>query len=94
MFLGIPASGAAMSIYMEPGIFRVLHDVLPMPAAVESVRSILYFGADTVGSQLMTFGIWGAISLLCVLLIDKARADKARPAEATERPSDSEFATA
>ena len=94
MFLGIPASGAAMSIYMEPGIFRVLHDILPMPAAVESVRSILYFGADTVGSQLMTFGIWGAISLLCVLLIDKARADKARPAEATERPSDSEFATA
>ena len=91
MFLGIPASGAAMSIYMEPGIFRVLHDILPMPAAVESVRSILYFGADTVGTQLITFGIWGVVSLLCVMLIDKVRAVKTRPEESPELPSESEL---
>ncbi|CEA07282.1 ABC-2 family transporter protein [Arthrobacter saudimassiliensis] len=71
MFLGVPASGGAMSIYMEPEIFRTLHGVLPMPAAVESVRSILYFGGDTVGSHLLTVGIWGAVSLLLVLVIDR-----------------------
>ncbi|MCC9204922.1 ABC transporter permease [Arthrobacter sp. zg-Y769] len=70
MFLGVPASGAAMSIYMEPEIFRFLHEVLPMPAAVESIRSILYFGSDTVWSHLLTLGIWGAASLAVVAVID------------------------
>ncbi|MDK1327603.1 ABC transporter permease [Arthrobacter sp. zg-Y1143] len=73
MFLGIPASGAAMSIYMEPEFFRVLHDYLPMPAAVEAIRSILYFGGDTVGSHLLTLGIWGAASLVVVMIIDRIK---------------------
>ncbi|MDO5745896.1 MAG: ABC transporter permease, partial [Micrococcaceae bacterium] len=71
MFLGIPASGAAISIYMQPEIFSVLHGILPMPAAVESIRSILYFGSDVLGAQLLTFGIWGAVSLAAVMVIDK-----------------------
>lgn len=71
MFLGVPASGGAMSIFMEPEIFRVLHGILPMPAAVESVRSILYFGGDVVGRQLLTFAIWGVASLLVVMVIDR-----------------------
>ncbi|MFJ7750819.1 ABC transporter permease [Arthrobacter sp. NPDC097144] len=73
MFLGIPASGAAMSIYMEPEFFRVLHGFLPMPAAVESIRSILYFGGDTVGSHLLTLGIWGAASLVVLVIMDRIR---------------------
>lgn len=73
MFLGVPASNGALSIYMEPAIFRTLHDVLPMPAAVESARSILYFDADIVGGHLMTFAIWGAVSLVVVAVIDRLR---------------------
>src|SRR5690606_12558051 len=73
MFLGVPASGGAMSIYMEPEVFRFLHEVLPMPAAVESVRSILYFGGDSVGGHLVTFLIWGAISLVLVFVVDRLR---------------------
>ncbi|MCC3264707.1 ABC transporter permease [Arthrobacter gengyunqii] len=73
MFLGVPASGAAMSIYMEPEIFRFLHEVLPMPAAVESIRSILYFGGDTVWSHLLTLGIWGVASLIVVAVIDRLK---------------------
>ncbi|MCC3293583.1 ABC transporter permease [Arthrobacter sp. zg-Y411] len=76
MFLGVPASGAAMSIYMEPEIFRFLHGILPMPAAVESIRSILYFGGDTVGSHLLTLGIWGAASLVVVMIIDRIKPPK------------------
>ncbi|PTR30248.1 hypothetical protein C8K36_10296 [Rhodococcus sp. OK519] len=81
MFLGVPASGGALSIYMEPALFRFLHDILPMPAAVESVRSILYFGGDTVGSHLLTFVIWGAVSLLCVVIIDRFRPVRTEPLE-------------
>ncbi|WP_210250481.1 ABC transporter permease [Arthrobacter yangruifuii] len=88
MFLGVPASGAAMSIYMEPEIFRFLHGVLPMPAAVESIRSILYFGSDTVWSHLGTLGIWGAVSLAVVAVIDhfKPPRTEAHPVD-TETPA-------
>jgi hypothetical protein len=65
-----------MSMYMTPEIFKFLHGVLPMPAAVESVRSILYFGGDAVGTHLVTLVIWGVVSLLCVVAIDAVRARK------------------
>ena len=71
MFLGVPSSGGALSVYMEPEIFRVLHDILPMPAAVEATRSILYFGGDVVGGALLNFAIWGAVSLGLVAVIDR-----------------------
>ncbi|MGN5239000.1 ABC transporter permease [Rhodococcus sp. SJ-3] len=76
MFLGVPASNGAMSIFMSPEIFRVLHDILPMPAAVESVRSIMYFGADNVGGHLVTFVIWGVVSLALVAAVDLIRSRK------------------
>ncbi|MFD4295474.1 ABC transporter permease [Rhodococcus sp. NPDC058505] len=70
MFLGVPASGGGMSIYLSPEIFRTLHDILPMPAAVESARSILYFGGGGVGGHLVTFLVWAAVALVCVLGIE------------------------
>lgn len=73
MFLGIPASGGALSIYMEPVLFVHLHEYLPMAAAVESVRSILYFGGDIMGACILTFIVWGVVSLLAVTLIDKVK---------------------
>ena len=87
MFLGVPASGAAMSIYMEPEIFRFLHDVLPMPAAVEAIRSILYFGADTVGTHLLTLGIWGAASLAVVAVIDRLKPPRTEAWPVDEAPA-------
>jgi ABC-type polysaccharide/polyol phosphate export permease len=71
MFLGIPASGGAISIYMEPALFVHLHQVLPMAASVESARSILYFGSDIVGQCLLTFLAWGVVSLILVTVIDR-----------------------
>lgn len=81
MFLGVPASNGAMSMYMAPEAFRFLHGVLPMPAGVESVRSILYFGGDTVGPHLVTFAIWGAVSLLFVIAFDRIRAGRRTEAD-------------
>ncbi|WP_207797152.1 ABC transporter permease [Arthrobacter glacialis] len=95
MLVGVPASGGGLSVYMEPEIFRVLHGILPMPAAVESVRSILYFGADTVGHHLLTLGFWGVGSLIVLMMIDKIKPprtelhpidpDEAQPAVAPAR---------
>ncbi|ANE04671.1 hypothetical protein [Corynebacterium crudilactis] len=41
-----------------------------MPAAVETIRSILYFDGDNVSGHLYTLLIWGAVSLALVLIID------------------------
>lgn len=73
IMLGVPSSGGALSVFMEPEIFRTLHNIMPMAAGVESVRSILYFGGDVVGHHLLTFAIWGAVSLVLLLIIDKIK---------------------
>jgi len=87
MFVGVPASNGAMSMYMTPEVFRFLHGVLPMPAAVESVRSILYFGGDAVGPHLVTLAIWGAVSLLFVIVFGRIRGARETGAESAEERS-------
>ncbi|GAC58692.1 hypothetical protein GOHSU_46_00130 [Gordonia hirsuta DSM 44140 = NBRC 16056] len=76
MFLGMPASNGAISIYMVPEAFRALYGVLPMSAAVEAARSTLYFGGDTVGANLLTIALWGLVSLVLVIVIDRIRPPK------------------
>lgn len=73
MFLGVPASNGALSIYMEPRMFTILHDFLPMPAAVESVRSILYFGSEGLGTHLITLAIWALACLAVTMVIDQLK---------------------
>ncbi|MCX6501815.1 MAG: ABC transporter permease [Microbacterium sp.] len=73
MFLGMPASGGTLPVYMLPDAFQRLHQILPMPAALEAIRSILYFGGDTVGAHLLVLGIWGIVSLVLVMIVDAIR---------------------
>ena len=73
MFLGVPASNGALSIYMEPRMFTILHDILPMPAAVESVRSVLYFGSAGLGTHLITLSIWALVCLALTMVIDQLK---------------------
>lgn len=73
MFAGVPASNGGVSQYMTPGFFSALHDVLPMPAAVELVRSIVYFQGDQVWEHLQVLGVWGLVSLVAVIVIDSIR---------------------
>lgn len=70
MFLGVPSSNAALSIYMEPHVFTILHDFLPMPAAVESIRSILYFDGAGINGHLITLALWALICFALVSVID------------------------
>ncbi|MFE4966136.1 ABC transporter permease [Streptomyces sp. NPDC056660] len=81
MFLGVPSSGGALTPYVESGFFQFLHGVLPTPAAVESVRSILYFGGDGVGGHVVTLLVWAAVGLVlnivAQLLTHRARRGRA-----------------
>ena len=82
MLLGVPASGGGMSLYMVPEVFRTLNEVLPLPAAVEAVRSFVYFDGVGAGANVALMLIWVAVGLVLNLGVDRlvARRDAARPA--------------
>lgn len=82
MLAGVPASGGGLSIYMVPELFRVLSEVLPLPAAVDAARSMVYFDGDGVGRDLLVIAIWGVAGLLLNLLVDRWVARRPVPAVA------------
>lgn len=86
MLLGVPASGGGLPISMVPEIFRTLQDVLPLPAAVDIARSLVYFEGHGIGGHLLTIAVWGGAGLVLNLLADlwlahRARQGKGIPAE-------------
>ncbi|SCL41932.1 DUF3533 domain-containing protein [Micromonospora aurantiaca (nom. illeg.)] len=70
MMAGVPASGGGLSIYMVPEFFRTLQGVLPLPAAVDTARSLTYFDGVGVGRNLAVVAIWAAVGLLLNLGVD------------------------
>ena len=72
MLAGVPASGGGLSIYMVPEAFRWAADVLPLPAAVDIARSLVYFDGVGVGRDLLVLLAWGVAGLLLnVLVVDR-----------------------
>ncbi|MET9501971.1 ABC transporter permease [Streptomyces sp. NPDC006622] len=78
ILVGVPASGGGISLYMVPGLFRDLNDVLPLPAAVDIVRATVYFDHAGVAGHLATIAAWGAVCLLLHVLIDRGIARRNR----------------
>ncbi|MER5613888.1 hypothetical protein [Streptomyces sp. NPDC002215] len=79
VFLGVPASNLVFSIYTLPGICGFLHDILPLPAAGEALRAVVYFDGDGAGAHLLTLGVWAVAALLLTAGIDLLRR-RTRPA--------------
>ncbi|MCR6031125.1 ABC transporter permease [Nocardioides sp. zg-579] len=72
MLAGVPASGGGLSIYMVPEFFRPLADILPLPAAVDLARSLVYLDGTGVGGDLLVIAIWGIVGLaLNFLVVDR-----------------------
>ncbi|MDX3574132.1 ABC transporter permease [Streptomyces sp. ID05-47C] len=73
VFLGVPASGLSVSEYAVPGFFRFLHDVLPLPAAGETLRSVLYFDGSGAGGHLLVLAVWTVVALALTAVVDLRR---------------------
>jgi hypothetical protein len=58
VIFGVPSSGLATSIDTMPAFFQWLHHVLPLPAAGEALRSIIYFDAHGLGGHLLVLAAW------------------------------------
>lgn len=71
MLAGVPASGGGLSIYMVPELFRGLQDVLPLPAAVDTARSMVYFEGTGIGRNLAVIVAWGIVGVLLNLGVDR-----------------------
>lgn len=82
VILGVPASGGAVSIWMEPSFFQWLHGILPMPAVLETARSILYFDAATLGGHMTVLLVWLVAALGLNFVPFGAKPPAAPPAEA------------
>ncbi|NYV77595.1 ABC transporter permease, partial [Streptomyces sp. UH6] len=70
MLAGVPASGGGMSVHMVPEVFAHLKDVLPLPAAVDVARSMVYFDGHGIGRNMLVVGVWGAAGLVLNLVVD------------------------
>lgn len=71
MLAGVPASGGGLSIYMVPEFFRPLQNILPLPAAVDFARSLVYFDGEGVWANALVIAVWGAIGLALNRVIDR-----------------------
>ncbi|MER5479345.1 ABC transporter permease [Streptomyces sp. NPDC002734] len=68
---GMPSSNLALSVHTMPGFFQWLHGVLPLPAAGESLRALLYFDGRGVGGHLIALGVWLVAALALALLKER-----------------------
>lgn len=64
----VPASGGGLTVHMVPDVFRVLRDVLPVPAAIDAARSTVHRG---LRRDLHVIALRGAAGLLLALLVDR-----------------------
>ncbi|MFF5179340.1 ABC transporter permease [Micromonospora sp. NPDC000316] len=69
---GMPASNLALSVHNMPGFFQFLHGVLPLPAAGEALRSILYFDGAGLGGHLIVLAVWIIAALALCLLKERS----------------------
>ncbi|CAM5714215.1 hypothetical protein SHIRM173S_08626 [Streptomyces hirsutus] len=76
---GMPASNLALSLHSMPGFFQFLHGVLPLPAAGESLRSLLYFDDRGAGGYLIPLVVWIVVAFVLALLKER-RSGTAIPA--------------
>lgn len=76
---GMPSSNLSLSVHTMPGFFQWLHGVLPLPAAGESMRSLIYFDGRGIGGHLLTLGAW-AVAALALSLLKERRSGLAIPA--------------
>lgn len=85
IFLNIPSLGATYTAPILPGFWHFLNHFWIGAETVNAERSILYFGGQDVGTDLLRLFAWTAvISLLLLLAIARKRARQAeQPAAVT-----------
>ncbi|WP_139191206.1 hypothetical protein [Rhodococcus tukisamuensis] len=92
IFVNFPSAGGAMPASFLPGFWHALHGFWIGSGAMQSMRSVIYFGGAGLGGGLTILGGWIAASaaLLAILQVRSA----SRPASDATAPREDELVAA
>ncbi|MCD9154571.1 ABC transporter permease [Aeromicrobium duanguangcaii] len=71
VIFGVPSSNLAMSVHTMPEFFQWLHEILPLPAAGEALRSVIYFDGDGFGRHVLTLAAWLVVALTLAIVKER-----------------------
>lgn len=79
IFVGNAVSGGSVPIAFLPGGFRQIAPWLPNSAIVSGARDVVYFNGHDLGHALLVLGLWPAVALTVLVLVDALhRAERRR----------------
>ncbi len=65
--LGNPSAGGAYQTPLLPPFWRAISSALPSGAGTDTVRRIVYFGADGIGGHVTVLALWAAVGIVVTL---------------------------
>jgi hypothetical protein len=71
--LGNPSAGGAYQAALLPPFWRALSGALPNGAGVDSVRRVVYFGANGVGGDLLVLALYVVAGVVVTLVGSRLR---------------------
>jgi hypothetical protein len=79
MLFSLPATGGAIGPEFVPGFYRRVAPALPSDAALQALRSTVYFGAAGVSGPIAILLAWAAVALIVQLAAHVLRRDAPTP---------------
>ena len=77
VILGNPTTGGAYQAQLLPPFWRALGHLLPNGAGTETIRRMVYFGGQGIGSQLAVIVAWAAIGAVVAILASRFHCHRA-----------------
>jgi hypothetical protein len=79
MLFSLPATGGAVGPEFVPGFYRGIAPALPSHAALQALRSTVYFGAKGISGPIAILLAWAAAALVVQFAAHMLRKDPPRP---------------
>lgn len=77
VFINFPSSGGAIPVSFLPGFWQHIHSFWLGSAAMEPIRSVIYFDGNGAGPHLIVLGIWLVAALGLTSLVASRQSKKA-----------------
>ncbi|MHA6741035.1 hypothetical protein [Rhodococcus erythropolis] len=77
VFINFPSSGGAIPVSFLPGFWQHIHSFWLGSAAMEPIRSVIYFDGNGAGPHLLVLGIWLVAALGLTGLLASRQSKKA-----------------
>jgi ABC-type polysaccharide/polyol phosphate export permease len=77
--LGNPSAGGAYQAALLPPFWRALSSALPNGAGVDSVRRIVYFGAQGIGHDVVVTALYAIVGAAVTIVVAR-RAERRKVA--------------